>query len=126
MVFTNCASFLYIPYDSTEESSDYLDYTRVHPEDYDLARKMVADALNMDEEDVKAETDDGGASAVVRKMVREETTDLVNDLALEDYAAEIERNFGQRKRATLRKRSEPNWRIHTRKSGNFFASTLRR
>ncbi|XP_014562115.1 hypothetical protein COCVIDRAFT_85053 [Bipolaris victoriae FI3] len=100
-VFQNCASFLYIPYDPTEESSDYLDYTRVHPEDYDLARKMVADALNMDEEDVKAETDEGGPSAVVRKMVREETTDLVNDLALEDYAAEIERNFGQRKRATL-------------------------
>ncbi|CAO2650067.1 Nn.00g013590.m01.CDS01 [Neocucurbitaria sp. VM-36] len=100
-VFQNCASFLYIPYDSTEESSDYLDYTRVHPEDYDLARKMVADALNMDEEDVKAETDEGGPSAVIRKMVREDTTDLVNDLALEDYAAEIERNFGQRKRATL-------------------------
>jgi transcription elongation factor SPT6 len=88
-VFQNCASFLYIPYDQTEDSSDYLDYTRVHPEDYDLARKMVADALNMDEEDVKAETDEGGPSAVVRKMVRE------------DYAAEIERNFGQRKRATL-------------------------
>jgi transcription elongation factor SPT6 len=100
-VHQNCASFLYIPYDSSEESSDYLDYTRVHPEDYDLARKMVADALNMDEEDVKAETDEGGPSAVIRKMVREETTDLVNDLALEDYAIEIERNFGQRKRATL-------------------------
>ncbi|KAF3032899.1 Transcription elongation factor spt6 [Didymella heteroderae] len=100
-VFQNCASFLYIPYDSTEEASDYLDYTRVHPEDYDLARKMVADALNMDEEDVKAEVDDGGPSAVIRKMVREDTTDLVNDLALEDYAAEIEKNFGQRKRATL-------------------------
>ncbi|KAF1935386.1 transcription elongation factor-like protein spt6 [Clathrospora elynae] len=100
-VFQNCASFLYIPYDQTEDSADYLDYTRVHPEDYDLARKMVADALNMDEEDVKAETDEGGPSAVVRKMVREDNTDLVNDLALEDYAAEIERNFGQRKRATL-------------------------
>jgi len=100
-VFQNCASFLYIPYDSSEDSSDYLDYTRVHPEDYDLARKMVADALNMDEEDVKAETDEGGPSAVVRKMIREETTDLVNDLALEDYADEIEKNFGQRKRATL-------------------------
>lgn len=100
-VFQNCASFLYIPYDSSEDSSDYLDYTRVHPEDYDLARKMVADALNMDEEDVKAETDEGGPSAVIRKMVRDDATDLVNDLALEDYAAEIERNFGQRKRATL-------------------------
>jgi transcription elongation factor SPT6 len=100
-VHQNCASFLYIPYDSSEESSDYLDYTRVHPEDYDLARKMVADALNMDEEDVKAEVDEGGPSAVIRKMVREETTDAIQELALEDYAIEIERNFGQRKRATL-------------------------
>lgn len=100
-VHQNCASFLYIPYDASEESSDYLDFTRVHPEDYDLARKMVADALNLDEEDVKAETEDGGPSAVIRKMVREDNTDAVNDLALEDYAIEIERNFGQRKRATL-------------------------
>jgi transcription elongation factor SPT6 len=100
-VFQNCASFLYLTYDATEETSDYLDNTRIHPEDYDLARKMVADALNMDEEDIKAEVDDGGPSAVIRRMVREEQTDQIHDLILEDYASEIEKKLGNRKRATL-------------------------
>ncbi|KAF2008153.1 transcription elongation factor Spt6 [Amniculicola lignicola CBS 123094] len=100
-VFQNCASFLYIPFESTEESSDYLDNTRVHPEDYDLARKMVADAMGMDEEDIKAEVDDGGPSAVIRRMVRDEQTEQIHDLILEDYASEIEKKLGNRKRATL-------------------------
>lgn len=100
-VFQNCASFLWLPFDSSEETSDYLDNTRVHPEDYDLARKMVADAMNMDEEDIKAEVDEGGASAVIRRMVRDDQTDLIHDLILEDYASEIERKLGNRKRATL-------------------------
>ncbi|KAF2020308.1 transcription elongation factor Spt6 [Aaosphaeria arxii CBS 175.79] len=100
-VFANCASFLWIQYEPTEEISDYLDNTRIHPEDYELARKMVADALGMDEEDVQAEIADGGPSAVVRRMVRDEQTDQIHDLILEDYAAEIERKLGNRKRATL-------------------------
>ncbi|KAF2707850.1 transcription elongation factor Spt6 [Pleomassaria siparia CBS 279.74] len=100
-VFQNCASFLWLPFESSDESSDYLDNTRVHPEDYDLARKMVADAMNMDEEDIKAEVDEGGASAVIRRMVRDEQTDHIHDLILEDYASEIEKKLGNRKRATL-------------------------
>ncbi|KAF2737410.1 transcription elongation factor Spt6 [Polyplosphaeria fusca] len=100
-VFQNAASFLWLPFESTEETSDYLDNTRVHPEDYDLARKMVADAMNLDEEDIKAEVDDGGPSAVVRRMVREENTEQIHELILEDYASEIEKKLGNRKRATL-------------------------
>jgi transcription elongation factor SPT6 len=100
-VFQNAASFIYLRYDQGEETMDYLDNTRVHPEDYDLARKMVADALEMDEEDVKAETDEGGASAVVRKMIREDANDKVQDLILEEYATEIEKKLKHRKRATL-------------------------
>ena len=100
-VFQNCASFLWLPFDSSEEQSDYLDNTRVHPEDYDLARKMVADAMNMDEEDIKAEVDENGPSAVIRRMVRDEQTDHIHDLILEDYASEIEKKLGNRKRATL-------------------------
>lgn len=100
-VFQNAASFLYLEFDTHTEDSDYLDNTRVHPEDYDLARKMVADAMNMDEEDIKAEVDEGGPSAVVRRMVRDEQTDLIQDLILEDYASEIEKKLGHRKRATL-------------------------
>jgi transcription elongation factor SPT6 len=100
-VFQNCASFLYLDFESHRDQSDYLDNTRVHPEDYDLARKMVADAMNMDEEDIKAEVDDGGASAVIRRMVRDEQTEQIHDLILEDYASEIEKKLGNRKRATL-------------------------
>ena len=51
-VWNNCASFLSIEYDSSTSTSDYLDGTRVHPEDYELGRKMAADALELDEEDV--------------------------------------------------------------------------
>ncbi|KAF2084298.1 transcription elongation factor spt6 [Saccharata proteae CBS 121410] len=100
-VWQNCASFIYLIYEPLEQESDYLDNTRVHPEDYDLGRKMAADALELDEEDVKAETDEGGPSAVVRKLVRDEAQEKVNDLVLEEYAEQLERKFNQLKRATL-------------------------
>lgn len=100
-VFQNCASFVYLDYQQHEDASDYLDNTRVHPEDYDLARKMVADALGMDEEDVHAEQAESGPSAVIRRMVRDDQTEQIHELILEDYAAEIEKKLGNRKRATL-------------------------
>ena len=110
-VWLNCASFLYITfsqadsyyYDDVNKSRrpDYLDNTRVHPEDYELGRKMAADALELDEEDVKAEVDEGGPAAVVRKLVKDDMQEKVNDLLLEKYAEQLEKNFNQRKRATL-------------------------
>ncbi|KAF1965153.1 transcription elongation factor spt6 [Bimuria novae-zelandiae CBS 107.79] len=100
-VFANCSSFLFLNYDSSEESADYLDSTRIHPEDYELARKMVADAMNLDEEDIKAEQEEAGESAVIRRMVREESFDLIHELDLEGYAKDIEKITGIRKRATL-------------------------
>jgi transcription elongation factor SPT6 len=100
-VWNNCASFLSIEYDSSSAQSDYLDNTRVHPEDYELGRKMAADALELDEEDVKAEVDEGGPGAIVRKLVKDDEQEKVNDLILEEYAEQLERNYNQRKRATL-------------------------
>ncbi len=100
-VWNNCASFLYIDYDSSNPTSDPLDNTRVHPEDYELGRKMAGDALELDEEDVKVETDEGGPAAVVRKLFKEEAQEKVNELILEEYAEQLERNYNQRKRATL-------------------------
>ncbi|CAK1356684.1 unnamed protein product [Cercospora beticola] len=99
-VFTNCASFLYLIWNDDPEA-DYLDNTRIHPEDYDLARKIAADALELDEEDIKAETDDNGLGAVVRRLVKEDQQDKVNDLELEQYAKQLEDRFQQKKRATL-------------------------
>ncbi|KAH9819382.1 hypothetical protein Tdes44962_MAKER05220 [Teratosphaeria destructans] len=102
-VFLNCASFLYIRYIDVEQNpeSDYLDNTRIHPEDYDLARKIAADALEMDEEDIQAEVNENGVSAVVKRLVKDDQSDKVNDLVLEQYAVQLERQMAQRKRSTL-------------------------
>ncbi|KAL5612202.1 hypothetical protein BROUX41_000258 [Berkeleyomyces rouxiae] len=100
-VWNNCASFLYIDLDTTNPAADPMDSTRVHPEDYELGRKMVADALDLDEEDVKAETDDHGPAAIVRKLFRDNDQYRINELILEEYADQLENNYSQRKRATL-------------------------
>ncbi|ORY65465.1 SH2 domain-containing protein [Pseudomassariella vexata] len=100
-VWNNCASFLYIEYDPSNPASEPLDNTRVHPEDYELGRKMAADALELDEEDVKAETDENGAGAIVRKLFKEEEQEKVNELILEEYAEQLEGTYNQKKRATL-------------------------
>lgn len=100
-VWNNAASFLYITYDPTEEKSEFLDSTRIHPEDYDIARKMAADALELDEEDIEAERQEFGSGAILRRLIREEAQDRVNDLVLEEYAIQLEKNLGARKRSTL-------------------------
>lgn len=100
-VWNNSASTLFLDYDPTEPESEYLDNTRIHPEDYDIARKMAADALELDEEDIKAEVDENGTGAIVRKLIKDDAQERVNDLILEEYAEQLERNLNQRKRATL-------------------------
>jgi len=106
IVFMNCASFLKIPWSSTGGDSDsgdseYLDMTRVHPEDYELARKMCADALELDEEDVEA-IEDRQVGGVVGKLIEEDPEGYkLDELVLEEYAEELEQLFEQRKRITL-------------------------
>lgn len=99
-VFTNCASFLWIEHDKQDDTSEVLDGTRIHPEDYELGRKMAADAMEYDEEDVTQLVNTGGPSAVIAELLNGHE-DKLNELILEDYADELESNFGQRKRATL-------------------------
>ncbi|KAL2758659.1 hypothetical protein ACRALDRAFT_2040790 [Sodiomyces alcalophilus JCM 7366] len=100
-VWNNCASFLYIEYEAANPASDPLDNTRVHPEDYELGRKMAADALELDEEDVKGETDLNGPGAIVRKLFRDDAQEKVNELILEEYAQQLLDKYNQKKRATL-------------------------
>ncbi|KAF3349035.1 hypothetical protein VD0002_g7135 [Verticillium dahliae] len=100
-VWNNCASFLFIHFESTNPTSDPLDNTRVHPEDYELGRKMAADALELDEEDVKGETDQNGPGAIVRKLFKDDAQEKVNELILEEYAQQLEDKYSQKKRATL-------------------------
>ena len=100
-VWHNCASFCIIDFDATNSTSDPLDSTRIHPEDYQLARKIAADALLLDEEDIKAETDENGAAAVIRKLFKDQEQDRLAELVLEEYADQLWNLFNQRKRATL-------------------------
>lgn len=101
-VWSNAASFLCIPYETTDQDSEPLDGTRIHPEDYDIARKMAADALELDEEDIEAERQEAGTGAIVRRLIREDAADRVNDLVLEEYAVQLEQNLHSKKRATLK------------------------
>jgi len=99
-VFENAASFFNIPYTKNERESEYLDGTRVHPEAYELGRKMAADALDFDEEDVAQIVQNAGKGGIINRLIKA-GTERLNELILEEYAEELEKNFNQRKRATL-------------------------
>ena len=102
-IFLNLAAFLIIPYDEgvsireRDASVDLLDATRIHPEDYTLACKMAADALDLDEEDVAHLEDQGG---IIYQLLQEGVS-KVDDLNLTAFGQELESKFGQKKYATL-------------------------
>lgn len=100
-IFFNCSSFLSIPYDegvSVRDSSvELLDATRIHPEDYSLARKMAADALDLDEEDMAHVEEQGG---IIYQLMQEGVS-KVDDLNLTAFGKELESKFGKKKYATL-------------------------
>lgn len=100
-IFENCASFLWIRFEDTEPDANFLDNTRIHPEDYDTAQKIAADALDLDEEDIKAETDENGPYAIARKLVNDEKQSNLDDLSLDEYAKEIYDKLHLQKKATL-------------------------
>ncbi|GAA5947807.1 hypothetical protein JCM3765_001092 [Sporobolomyces pararoseus] len=107
-VFVNAASFLRIRQDDlaadlgrdSEEDGDpdVLDDTRIHPEDYDVARKMAADAMEYDEEDLV----DVPASKAVADLFDDDVKKL-NDLALDDFANELAKVLSAPKRLALYK-----------------------
>lgn len=99
-VFMNVASFLRLPYDKRSvrhEETELLDATRIHIEDYELAKKMAADALELDEEDLLEFESEGGVIAQLMK----EGAEKLNELILEEYADELEQKLGKKKRYTL-------------------------
>ncbi|CAK9442323.1 uncharacterized protein LODBEIA_P60660 [Lodderomyces beijingensis] len=99
-IFQNCASFLKIPYDEgatvSASSIELLDATRIHPEDYNLALKLAADVLELDEEDIDEE--------VIAKFnaKKDEKQHDIARLGLNDYGRQLERDIGKKKYATLR------------------------
>lgn len=100
-IFVNCSSFLNIPHEDgvlvRDTNIELLDATRIHPEDYDLARKMAADALDLDEEDMAHVEEQGG---IIHQLMQE-GVNKVDDLNLTAYGRELESKFGKKKYATL-------------------------
>jgi transcription elongation factor SPT6 len=85
-IFINCAAYLRII-----PSRDILDTTRIHPSHYDLARKMAADALDVDD----PHDEYGQPSEHVHEMITSRQTYRLDELILEEYAKELERVTGE-------------------------------
>ena len=83
VIYANAASFLKLGADC----EDPLDNTRIHPKDYDLARKMAADALDINEADL----DDLDFPSQYVSQLIDEDPERINDLELDDFATELER-----------------------------------
>ncbi|CAR24361.1 chromatin-remodeling histone chaperone SPT6 [Lachancea thermotolerans CBS 6340] len=102
-IFMNSAGFLYISWNQKNQryedlEHDQLDSTRIHPEDYHLATKVAADALEYDP-DAIAEKEDQGTMSEFIEILREdpECKSKLESLNLEAYAEELEKNTGQKK-----------------------------
>ena len=107
-IFLNAAGFLRITHDADlkptknrhadDDGPDPLDNTRIHPEDYELARKMATDALELDEEDVHGEH----PSHVVSLIMEDNDSERkLNELNLDEFAVNMFEANEDRKRHTL-------------------------
>ncbi|CCH41587.1 Transcription elongation factor [Wickerhamomyces ciferrii] len=109
-IFLNCASFLRIPQNVTRrnavraneeaEAVTLLDDTRIHPEDYTLADKMAADALDLGEDEINELKDAPAGDTIIDRLI-EQGTELLQSLILEDYSKQLETTYHKKKRATL-------------------------
>lgn len=108
-IFLNAAAFLRIVTDADNKPSksrridetdiaDPLDSTRIHPEDYELARKMATDALELDEEDVQ---DEHPSHVVSMIMQEDDNVKKLDELNLDDFAVNMYEANEDRKRHTL-------------------------
>lgn len=106
-IFENVAGFLCIDNDLKEfqledsnpaEQPEPLDMTRIHPEDYEFARKMCQDSLDLDAEDV---ADQHKSSVVVQLMQDEDRARKLSELNIDDFAFNLQRQGEGNKRHTL-------------------------
>ncbi|KAF9013878.1 SH2 domain-containing protein [Cyathus striatus] len=109
-IFLNASGFLRILQDQMDldskrkirhdddDAPDPLDDTRIHPEDYDLARKMATDALELDEEDIH----DEHPSYVVTLLISDsEKEKKLSELNLDEFAISLFEANRDQKRHTL-------------------------
>ncbi|KAH8833649.1 transcription elongation factor Spt6 [Flagelloscypha sp. PMI_526] len=99
-IYLNAAGFLRImpneDFNVGDEGiqPDPLDESRIHPEDYEIARKMAADAMDLDEEDVQ----DQHPSKVVEDLRKDANPSArLAELSLDDFAINL---FEQRNKST--------------------------
>lgn len=109
-IFLNAAGFLRITQDPEApkpskgrrdedvDVPDPLDSTRIHPEDYELARKMAADALELDEEDIH---DEHPSHVVSMIMQDDDNVKKLDELNLDDFAVNMYETNQDKKRDTL-------------------------
>lgn len=102
-IFMNSAGFLNISWNEKRQKyedleHDQLDSTRIHPEDYHLATKVAADALEYDPDGI-AEKEDQGTMSDFIEYLRDDSDrrTKLESLNLESYADELEKKTGQRK-----------------------------
>lgn len=81
-----------------ENAPDPLDDTRIHPEDYELARKMATDALELDEEDIHDEHPSQVVTAIMSDGDREKK---LTELNLDEFAISLYEANHDQKRHTL-------------------------
>ncbi|THU88395.1 transcription elongation factor SPT6 [Dendrothele bispora CBS 962.96] len=107
-IFLNAAGFLRILQEQDyprskhrvddDQAPDPLDDTRIHPEDYELARKMATDALELDEEDIH----DEHPSHVVSLIMQDHDNDRkLSELNLDEFAVSLYNVNHELKRHTL-------------------------
>ena len=106
-IFLNAAGFLRVlqQRDLThsgkyqdDTAPDPLDDTRIHPEDYELARKMATDALELDEEDIQGDH----PSQVVNLIMHDpEKERKLVELNLDEFAISLYEANHDQKRHTL-------------------------
>ena len=107
-IFLNAAGFLRILQEPETKTSknrheednaqDPLDDTRIHPEDYELARKMATDALELDEEDIHDEHPSHVVSLIMRDPDNEKK---LSELNLDEFAISLYEANNDQKRHTL-------------------------
>ncbi|KXN86889.1 Transcription elongation factor SPT6 [Leucoagaricus sp. SymC.cos] len=108
-IFLNASAFLRIARDDNEmrsfkhrrdddDAPDPLDNTRIHPEDYELARKMATDALELDEEDIH---DEHPSHVVTLIMNDPDNEKKLMELNLDEFAISLYQANYDQKRHTL-------------------------
>ncbi|CAG8493096.1 35361_t:CDS:10 [Racocetra persica] len=86
-VYANCAGFIRI----RPKPADPFDDTRIHPTYYILARKMAADAFDMDDDEAEEELQQPNRRDFLKKLSAE--PERLNDLILEDYAKSLSKYY---------------------------------